>query len=239
MQAIKKNDFKTCVMLVKHGISVKLNMAMMILFILLGIMGELVVVFLNTANRLATGLDFGALLLFCAAMYPTQILMSANLTGMVQASPYKKKLQTTAPALLSLGGNLIAIAVILLIRGLGVWAMPHRAAEIMSGLVTVGLLVLGIDVLASVIYKFFYLSMAVYLVLCTAWGTGIAYQGANGNGKSLTMIKMGSVPAPAAIAFCLAMVFLGAAVQYLLGMAAYKHPLAKAAFGNNAAKKLV
>lgn len=236
METTKKDELKTYAMLIKHGINVKLNVVVMILFIFAGIMGELVVVFVDAVGQRMFGLDFGALMLLCAAMYPMQLLMSANLSSMIQASAYRKRLHTAAPALLCLGSNLIAVTVILLIRGLGVWAMPHRAAEIMRGLVGVGFLVLGIDILASVLYKFFYLSMVIYMALIFFFSLGL-YQQTLAEGMDFVVRRL-SLP-PIAIAFCLAMVFLGAAVQYLLNRAVYKQPLSRAAFGNNAAKKLV
>lgn len=236
MEKTKKDDLKTYVMLMKHGVNVKLTMALMVLFIFVGIIIELGVVFMDTSGRLMV--DFGALILLCAAMYPMQLLMSANLSTMIQASAYRKRLHTAAPVLLCLGCNLAVLAAILLIRGLGVWAMPHRAAEIMRGLADVGLLVLGIDILASVLYKFFYLSMAIYVVLCSSLGFTTGYRQVLAERMDIVRRWLG-MSAPAAIAFCLAMVFLGAAVQYLLNRAVYKHPLSRAAFGNNTAKKLV
>lgn len=236
----KKNNFKTYVALVKYGISVKVNVAAMILFVLLGIVGEITMVFVDSMGYvgfMTSVLDFGALLLFCAAMYPGQLLLSTNLSSMVQASACKKKLQTTAPALLCLVCNLAAMAIILLIRGVGAWMMPHRAPEIMGGLVAAGFLVLGIDILAAMLYKFFYLSIAVYFVLCLAFGMFSSYRIVMG----VVSNYMGrlDVSAPAAIAFCLGMVFVGAAVQYLLNTAIYKYPISKAAFGSSTVKKLV
>lgn len=236
----KSNLLKTGVSLVKYGINFKTNIAMMIFFALVGAGAECMIVFAFLSAQQVWGLwlDIGALLLLCAAMFPSQILMSAGLSAMVQGSTYKKKLHTAIPVLMSMGGNLAAVAVVLLIRALGAWMVPERASELIMGMAGVGLLVLGIDILAAFIYKFFYLSMVIYVSLCICFGAASGYSTAV-EGAVSRILPEWHINAPGAVVFCLAMVFLGGALQYMVYAAVYKHPFSKAAFGSNTAKRLV
>lgn len=237
---LKKGTLKTGVALIKYGINLKINMAAMVLFTLLGIGMEWLLVFVFPSRQWVWGmwLDVGAVLLFCAAMYPSQILMSLGLSSMVEGSCYKKKLHTSVPVLISMGGNLAAVAVILLIRGLGAWRAPERASELILDMAGVGLLVLAIDILAAFIYKFFYLSMVIYVAVGVCFGTVSGFYAAVKE-EIPHVLPEWHINAYGAVVFCLAMVFLGGALQYMVYVAVYKRPFSKAAFGSNTAKRLV
>lgn len=236
----KKGTLKTSVALIKYGINLKISIAVMVLFTLLGIGTEWLLVFAFPSRQWGWGvwLDMGALLLLCVAMYPSQILMSVGLSSMVQGSCYKKKLHTSVPALMSMVGNLAVVAVILLIRGLGAWRAPERASELILGMAGVGLLVLAIDILAAFIYKFFYLSMVIYMALGMCFGAVSGFYGVIKEEVSRILPEW-HINASGAVVFCLAMVFLGGALQYMVYVVVYKRPLSKAAFGSNTAKRLV
>lgn len=122
----KWKDSITCVRLMKYGMSAKQCFGTMILFMVIGIAFEMVTVLGVDAYPFGW-LDFGALFLYSAAMYPAQILMTLDISGMVQASPYKKQIQTGAMSLASLCGNLAALVILLLVRGLGACMAPERA----------------------------------------------------------------------------------------------------------------
>lgn len=223
--------------LLKYGMSVKQCLGSMILFIVVGIAFEMMSVLGSGVIFWNRSLDFGGLFLYSAAMYPAQILMSLDISGMVQASPYKKKIQTGAMSFASLCGNLTALAILLLVRGLGAWILPERAPLIWGMLPAIGIMGLGLSIMGAIMYKFYILSIIVLAVIFAIFGGINSYQ-------DIMAVEydsgiMGSMSVPVGVAFCLAMILLGNAAQYLIARALYRRPFSKGAFGSAAGKKFV
>ena len=85
--------------LMKCGLSFKSQVAFGILFLILGSVWEVFPI-LGEVNMI----DMGSVFLFCAVMFPTQMLISLDISEMAQTSPYKKALQTSIPAKISACG---------------------------------------------------------------------------------------------------------------------------------------
>lgn len=238
MLDMKKNKWKdviTCISLTKCGMSAKQTFGTMILFVVIGIAFEMMLV-LGVRNRIISlWSDFGALFLYCAAMYPGQLLMTLDISGMVQASRYKKVIQTSAVSFVSLCGNLGALAILLLVRVLGAHIMPERADLIWGTLPIVGIMGLGLSIMGVLMYKFYIVSILVLTGVYGLSGGLMGYQ----NGMGMEGGILPAMPLPAAIAFCIAMIFLGCGIQYLTARAIYKRPFSKLAFGNAVGKKFV
>lgn len=233
----KRKNIITCVKLMKYGMNVKSSMGTMLLFMVIGIAFE----FMNTLGmvgyRNALWMDFGALFLYSAAMYPAQVLMTLDISGMVQASPYKRRIQTSAMSLVSLCGNLAAFMIILLVRWVSACIMPQKAVLIWSTLPAIGLMGLGLSIMGALMYKFYILSIIVLAVIFGSAGGFINIAGSTeaGAGQNIP----GGVPLPAAIALCVVLILLGNGIQYLITRMIYKRPFSKGAFGNAVGKKFV
>ncbi len=236
MKKEKWNELVNCVRLLKYGMSAKLCLGLMLLFVGIGIAFEMMIVLGAGGRFLNRVLDFGALFLYSAAMYPVQMLITLDLSGMVQASPYKRRIQTSAMSLLSLGCNLVVLAILLLIRFLGVCLAPERGAWIWSSLPAVGIMGMALSIMTTLMYKFYIFSMVVICVVCGTLGSISAYQGSMGITAG---IPAKVVPFPVAAASCIAMILLGNAIQYLLTRALYKRPYSKGVFGSAVGKKFI
>lgn len=237
MDRNKWKDIITCVRLMRYGMDVKRCLGAMILFIVVGIAFEIMHMLGMEEYRNMVGIDFGALFLYSAAMYPAQILMSLDLSGMVQASPHKKRIQTSVMSFISLCGNLTALAIVLLARGLGAFAMPQGAALIWHDLPVVGLMGLGLSIMGAILYKFYILGIIVLAVTFGGAGSWMAI--AENMGMGIGMNLPGGMSLPAAIAFCVVMILLGNGIQYLIARMIYKRPYSKGAFGNAVGKKFI
>lgn len=237
---MKENKWKniiTCVRLIKYGMNAKQCLGAMLLFTVIGIAFEIMNLLGTEAYSNMLVFDFGVVFLYSAAMYPAQILMSLDISGMVQASPYKRRIQTDTAAFTSLCGNLAALAITLLVYGLAACAMPQRAALIWSGLPAIGFTGLVLSIMGALLYKFYILSIVVLAVMFGGIGSWISIGRNMGLESGLNLL--GSLPLPAAIAFCAALILLGNGLQYLILRAVYKRPFSKGAFGNAVGKKFV
>ncbi|MDE6923723.1 MAG: hypothetical protein K2O97_13665 [Acetatifactor sp.] len=233
MRKNKWKDIRTCMKLIKYGMSAKQSVGTMILFIVIGVTFEMMWVlgFYEGVFRNTT-LDFGALFLYSAAMYPAQILMTLDISGMVQASPFKRTIQNSAASFACLCGNLAVFAIVLLIRLAGAHILPERAAVIWDTLPAVGVMGLALSVMGALLYKFYIVSIIALAVIFGVYGgfISISRMGAS-NGSAF--------PLPASIVLCIVMILLGNGLQYLLTGLFYKRPFSKGAFGNAAGKKFV
>lgn len=233
MKENQQKDIITYVRLIKYGMNARQCLCAMLLFTVIGIAFEIMLALGTGVYRDLVWIDFGALFLYSAAMYPGQILMSLDISGMVQASPYKRKIQTSAMAFVSLCGNLAAFVIVLLVRGLSAWGMPQRAALIWSGLPVIGLMGMGLSIMGALLYKFYILSLIVIAVVFGGCGSFGAV------GGNVRMNMPGVMSLPAAIALCVALILLGNGIQYLIVRIIYKRPFSKGAFGNAVGKKFV
>lgn len=236
MKENKWKDLISCIGLVKYGMSVKQCFCTMTLFMVIGIAFEMMTLLWTNGILMNRVLDFGALFMFSAVVYPVQMLITLDITGMVQASPYKKRIQTSAMSLISLWGNLVVLVILLLIRGLGAWLVPERAAVIWNTLPTVGILGLGLSVMIALAYKFYIVSVIVMILVFGASG---GFNGIYRIGEMETPGMTDGLSPAAAIGFCVIMIFLGNALQYVINRVIYKRPFSKWAFGSALGKKFV
>ena len=106
-----------------YGLGVKTQRAFCIIFLIVGTLFKL-----SPLETEYMGIDVGAVFLFCSAMFPAQLVMSLDMSQMVQASPYKKKLQTSIPAKMTTAGILIMTACLL--AYLGAFVLSEKIAAI-------------------------------------------------------------------------------------------------------------
>ena len=232
----KWKDSITCIKLMKYGMSAKQSFGTMIFFVVIGIAFEMVTM-LGVGGYPFGWLDFGALFLYSAAMYPAQVLMTLDISGMVQTSPYKKQIQTGAMSFASLCGNLAALVILLLVRGLGACIAPERAHLIWGTFPLIGIMGLGLSIMGALMYKFYILSIIVLaMIFGTAGGLG-GFQGGIEMENNAGLLN--SMSPAMAVVFCVIMILLGNAIQYLVVRALYKRPFSKGAFGNAVGKKFV
>ena len=227
MESRKRNELTTCFKLLKYTMNVKMSIVSIIIFIAVGILFELLTVFAGNRISFQTWLDYGALFLFTAAMYPAQLIYSMDMSGMVQSSAYKKKIQTLFPAILSFMSNLTAMVFLLLIRGLGTQLRPDMVSQLWTGMFFNGILLLFMNLMTVLIYKFYVVTIVLFAVACGVLASMWSIQPFIGDIAGWEIV----MSAPFVILFCLTMVFVGILIQYFLARAIYKHPFSKRAFG--------
>lgn len=236
MKENKWKEMKAYVRLIKYGMDARRCLWAMLLFAVVGIAFEIMFTLGSGVYRGQVVIDFGALFLYSAAMFPAQILMSLDISGIVQASPYKRRIQTSAMAFVSLCGNLTALVIVLLVRGLSACVLPQRAALIWSGLPFIGLMGLGLSIMGTLMYKYYIFSIIVLAVVFGGAGSFLAV----GRNMGLETGNMpGGMSLPGAIAFCVVMILLGNRIQYLIARIIYKRPFSKGVFGNAMGKKFI
>lgn len=222
-----KNVIKE-IKLTPYGLSPKMNLFFMIFFIIVGTVMELqsYTVMINDAS--SGSFYLGGVFLFCAAMFPGQMLVSLDVSALVQASPYKKRLQTSMLTQITLITNLIVLTLMIVLRII-YCAVMHT--DFKSGLISLcmeSICGFMIMMFSGVAYKHF-IAAIVCLYACMLIGS-MSYnfliaQVFNG------MPNISLHPA-LVVLLCYALIFLGAVLENLIAKLFYKHEISKLAFGS-------
>ena len=202
-----------------YGLGVKTQRAFFIIFL---IAGTLLKLFPVETEYMA--IDVGAVFLFCSAMFPAQLVMSLDMSQMVQVSPYKKKLQISIPAKMTTAGIRIMCGWSMFLQVISCVITGKNFADQGVKLLMTGMWAFVILLFTGVCYKFFVISMIIMYILVIGAGmlVGIAQQ---------FFIPKGFIHPLVAIVADIVLVLTGGVIQYGFMKLFYKFPLSKAAFG--------
>lgn len=229
-----KKDLIKGMKLARYGVGVKMNLAFMIIFIVCGIAWEIYYTAEGISDPVWLIYDMGAVLLFCAAMFPAQMMISVDLSALAQTSPYKKRIQTTMLTKMTLVGSLISLTLVILLKGIGCFVGHRSFSEEIDKLYLVSLLGFLFLLVSACMYKHFILTLLVlYFVLMILSGLSGFLMGISKNG-----LEIFSIHPVLSVVLSYALIFLGALGEQLLSKAFYKHELSRIAFGS-AMKKSV
>jgi hypothetical protein len=213
-----KNQIKIGIKLWKHGLCCKTNIATAILFLLIGLAMEL-------SSWESSYL--GGFYLVLSPMIIAHLIISTDVSTMVQTSPYKKKIQTSMPVLVCTPGMLAAYTVVVLFSWHRLHVLPggdiEGAAAVRSHLISVIVLLFFAAVYMGVCYKYFLVSvllLTAILVPLIVISQYTAYVWADG------------MPTAAIVAFGYLAILAGQFLSYLCSCLFYKKELSRNAFGS-------
>ena len=201
-----------------YGLGAKTQRAFCIIFLIVGTLFKL-----SPLETEYMGIDVGAVFLFSSAMFPAQLVMSLNMSQMVQASPYKKKLQTSIPAKMTTAGVMIMLGWSIFLQVISCMISGKNFADQGVKLLMTGMWAFVILLFTGVCYKFFVISMIIMYILVI--GAGLLV------GIVQFLIPKGFIHPLVAMVADIVLVLTGGVIQYGLMKLFYKFPLSKAAFG--------
>ena len=199
--------------LMKCGLSFKSQVAFGILFLILGSVWEVFPI-LGEVNMI----DMGSVFLFCAVMFPTQMLISLDISEMVQ---------TSIPAKISACGGLLMLAWATLLKGIA-YATGNISGNLGWQLLQIGIWMFFLMIFNGVCYKFFIISLIIMYSLM--FGLGMS-AGMASFGKGGMMSGMVQIHPVLAVVLDIGLILLGALAEYGIASLFYKFPLSKSAFG--------
>jgi hypothetical protein len=209
------NQIKLGIKLWKYAISAKSQIVCATIFFLLGAVWEI--------GNQGTGV-IGGFYIVLSSIFITQLIVSVDFSTMVQASSYKKKLQTSMPVLVSTPVMLVTYTFLALIRVYFFQASSKEESrlEIKFGLLLVGVLLCLTSIYMGICFKYFLAAMVVLelvivpiLVIGMDFDTGF----------------VAHIPMAAIVAAGYGLILLGQFLAYLLSRLAYRKDLSKYAFG--------
>lgn len=202
--------------LMKYGYKIKMNVIMMIVILALGIVAEIT----------SEGTSFlGGFYLMMTGMFAYQLIMSMDISEMVQSSAAKRKLQVGLPVVASTVVYLASYTFLLVERVILIHQNPQSKEELLYTLFTILLIMITVYIFSSICYKYFVAGFILFLILFIGVDTGAVILWNNGIGAWLCQIGLGWL---AVLGY--AVVLLGGGIEYLLGSLLYRKPLSEFAF---------
>ncbi len=201
------DDLKLGLKLMPHAYGTKIVVISSIFLMLAGIAIEV----------LSKGaIMFGSVLIFVVSMYPTQLLTSLAMSGLVATSTKNRRIQIRVNLIWEalLGG--VMILVVAGIRYALYLQYPEMEGMLINGMLFVAAWILAMTVYNGIAYKYFVAGMIGFLVVFLA--VYVTF-----------LIQMNENPAaivgfPVAVAIMIAAFVIGLVIQYLLMSALYKVP---------------
>ena len=209
-------DLKMGFQLMKYGYKIKMNVIMMVVILAFGIVAEIS----------SKGTSFlGGFYLMMTGMFAYQLIMSMDISEMVQSSAVKRKLQVGLPVVASTVVYLASYTFLLVERVILIYQNPQSKEELLYTLFTILLIMITVYIFSSICYKYFVAGFILFLILFIAVDTGAVILWNNGIGAWLCQIGLGWL---AVLGY--AVVLLGGGIEYLLGSLLYRKPLSEFAF---------
>ena len=202
--------------LMKYGYKIKMNVIMMVVILALGIVAEIS----------SKGTSFlGGFYLMMTGMFAYQLIMSMDISEMVQSSAAKRKLQVGLPVVASTVVYLASYTFLLVERVILIHQNPQSKEELLYTLFTILLIMITVYIFSSICYKYFVAGFILFLILFIGVDTGAVILWNNGIGAWRCQIGLGWLAG-----FGYAVVLLGSGIEYLLGSLLYRKPLSEFAF---------
>lgn len=208
------NELKLGVKLLKYTYGIKSSLLGSVLLLAGGI-------FYSLLPEEQSRMWLASYMILVITMFPVQLLYSLGVSNMVQASPCKRKLQTSTIVILNVSVILVLLLAILSIKGaqlaMGLRTEGYVSFELLLDAVLIFLLLLY----NGFAYKFFMVATVTFCVMMVIVSGGAAL------GMGMGILQ--DVKLWMAVAILFLAILAGAALQYLVACLLYRKPLSKQA----------
>lgn len=216
------SDLKLGFRMLRYGHGLKSNLIGGILMLAAGF-------FLQGVTILSNG-DMpnpGSIFLLIGAMFPIQIIYSLSVSNLIQASPAKKRMQTSVPAVIS-GSCMLALYLIHVLISAAITAVqPQRLQYTCNQTVGLAFFAVCLMLYMAVCYKYFWVSFILFFAVYNYTYYSTTYSGTLSFGFRESRISL-LLAAVTGIVIIIA----GGFLQYGLSCLVYKAPMSKRAQGN-------
>lgn len=209
-------DIKLGFKLLKYSYKLKLNLGMLILFIMIGIVVEI----MSKGTSIIGGVYF-----MLAGLFTYQMIMSMDVSEMVQSTAMKKKIQIHMPVITSTLIYTVMFTFFVFERIILIHNNVADVKQLIYTLFTIDLTMLTVYLFTGICYKYFIVGMLVFMVAFMAvfYGTQTGYY----KGFDEIVYSWG-LAAVAILGYVI--IIAGAAFEVFMGNLLYKKPLSEFAF---------
>lgn len=181
----------------------------------------------------------GSFFLMVLSMFPVQFLYSISLSDHVAASPYRKRLQTSMPALMNLTLNIGIFTLMNIIKAVEIYLFPEDTELIIGSLVMLSVAELIITIYTGIVFKYYIIATVVMVAFYSFLGGAGGWIMAENHQMygfysvftAMGYIFVGKMSFVGAVVVSYVLLFVGALLQYLVSLVFYRKPLSKRAQG--------
>ena len=204
-------DIKLGFKLLRYGYKLKLNVIMLVLFAVIGIASDI----MSKGTTIIGGVYF-----MMSGMFTFQLIMSMDVSELIQSTSLKKKLQIYIPVI-----NLVIFTFLVVERVILIQYGVADKTQLVYTLFTIDVVLLIVYLYTSICYKYYVLGFIAFMVLFM--GVFTVLSGAAFVPVSNAVFKLG-LPVVALLGYIA--IFAGGALEILIGELLYKKPLSEFAF---------
>ena len=199
--------------LLKYSYKLKMNVVTLILFLAIGVFSEV----MAKGTSLVGGVYF-----MIGGMFAYQLVMSMDVSQMIQSTAMKKKLQIYIPAMVSFIIYMVIFTFLVIEKVILIHNHAAKPSELVNTLLWVEMIMASVYIFTSICYKFFVLGFVVFMVLDMSMFMGLLTSG--------IMAAMEKLSFGATIVMGYAIIILGTLLVVGVGKLLYKKPLSEFAF---------
>lgn len=216
--------------MLRYAFGIKGNSVAAVILVIVGLVLEFI----------SHGTNFlGSFFVVVLSMFPVQFLYSISLSNHVASSPYRKRLQTSMPALMNLTLNIGIFTLMNIIKAVEIYLFPEDTELIIGSLIMLSIAELILAIYTGIVFKYYILATIILVVFFSIFGGMggwiMAFQEQVYSFYSvftaMGYIFMGKLPFVGAVVTSYVLLFVGAGFQYLVSLAIYRKPLSKRAQG--------
>ena len=180
-------DIKLGFKLLRYGYKLKLNVIMLVFFAVFGIASDI----MSKGTTIIGGIYF-----MMSGMFTFQLIMSMDVSELIQSTSLKKKLQIYIPVMSSTVINLVIFTFLVVERVILIQYGVADKTQLIYTLFTLDVVLLIVYLYTSICYKYFVLGFIVFMVLFMGVFTVFSGAGADpeSHGTALGKLPAGSFP---------------------------------------------
>lgn len=212
------NDLKLGFKILRYAHAVKVTLIMNVVIVIMGIL-------LCVLNVMVENSFPGGYFIMLTALFLIQLIYSVNMSNLVQASPMKKRLQTSVPAVMSTFCMSAGYLITVLTEGIVVSFRPEGMSYI-CGQIVFTVVIMGVIMLyTGICYKYFVAATVMFIAVFFICYSYMAV----GGGWYISFADGGWFMFILTAAAGLAVILICGVLQYLLSLAVYRAPMSKRA----------
>ena len=209
-------DIKLGFKLLRYGYKLKLNVIMLVFFAVFGIAKDIIIKGTTI---------IGCVYFMMSGMFTFQLIMSMDVSELIQSTSLKKKLQIYIPVMSSTVINLVIFTFLVVERVILIQYGVADKTQLIYTLFTIDVVLFVVYLYTSICYKYYVLGFIVFMVLFMCVFT--VFSGAAFVPVSNAVFNV-CLPGGGFVRFF--GIFAWGAVEILIGELLYKKPLSEFAF---------
>lgn len=202
--------------LLKYGYKMKLNVVMIILILGIGVVMEIA-----TKGTSPIG---GFYLMLCG-LFAYQMIISLDISAMIQTTAMKKKLQVKIPVIVSTLFYLVTFTFLIVERAIMINADPDNKEQLLFTLFTIVVMMFATFLFSGVCYKFMFVAMILLIIVISSSTVVLQILWNVGLGAKMMNMGLGMIAVLGYVA-----ILSGALIEYAISSLLYRFPLSDFAF---------